>query len=196
MGPMAHLPDKQRLLAEVAPYRAKWSPRPADVTPEPAGPGEESVWDYPRPPELRPARGRARVIFAGETVADSENALRVVETAGAPVYYFPPADVMTDALKRADGVSICEWKGAAIYYDLIVGGERSEQAAFSYPDPLDDLGVGFLRIAGWFGFYPGRVDACYVGEEKVTPQPGSLYAGWVTSDIKGPIKGAPGTGHW
>ena len=104
-------------------------------------------------------------------------------------------------LAETDAVSVCEWKGAAVYYDAVhrdsaSGARRAEQAAFSYPDPLDDLGRGYARIAGWFGFYPGRVEACYVGEERVRPQPGGLYAGWVTKDIKGPVKGAPGTGHW
>lgn len=196
MARMSILPDKKTLLRDVAPYRGNWAPRPADVTPEPAGPGEESVWDYPRPPEVRPAPARSRVVFAGETIADSTEALRVVETAGAPVYYFSPADVALDFLSPTDRISVCEWKGAAVYYDIVMETGRSDLAAFSYPDPLDDLGQGYDRIAGWFGFYPGRVDACYVGDECVTPQPGALYAGWVTKTIKGPIKGAPGTGHW
>jgi len=193
---MANLPDNRQLLREVKPYRAKWSPRPADVTPEPYGPGEESVWDYPRPPEVRSAKGRARVEFAGKTVADSDKALRIVETAGAPVYYFPPEDVAEDRLASTAQISVCEWKGAAVYYNLACGDKHSAMAAFAYPDPLDDLGMGYARIAGWFGFYPGRVDGCYVGDEKVKPQPGEIYAGWVTQDIKGPIKGGPGTSHW
>lgn len=189
-------PSKESLLRRCAPARDKWGPRPPEITPEPAGPGEESVWDYPRPPQVRAAKARARVVFAGETLADSIRALRVVETAGAPVYYFPPQDVALDRLAETGAVSVCEWKGAAVYYDAVSGGDRAAQAAFSYPDPLDDLGCGFSRIAGWFGFYPGRVEACYVGEERVEPQPGGLYAGWVTKDIKGPVKGAPGTGRW
>lgn len=183
-------------MRRLAPHRESWGPRPASVTPEPAGPGEESVWDYPRPPEVRDAPARARVLFAGETLADSTRALRIVETAGAPVYYFPPEDVARHMLEETGALSVCEWKGAAFYYDAVAGERRSRDAAFSYPDPLDDLGCGFDRIAGWFGFYPGRVDACYVGEETAAPQPGEVYAGWVTPDIKGPIKGAPGTQGW
>ena len=190
------LPDKKALLRRVAAHRDKWGPRPADVAPEPAGPGEESVWDYPRPPEVRAAPAFARVVFAGKDIAASERALRIVETAGAPVYYFPPTDVDETVLKATDEISICEWKGAAVYYDIVANDRRVKNAAFAYPDPLDDLGQGYARIAGWCGFYPGRVDACYVGDEKVDPQPGEVYAGWVTSRIKGPIKGAPGTGHW
>ncbi|MHA7872467.1 MAG: DUF427 domain-containing protein [Hyphococcus sp.] len=193
---MSALPDKEKLLREVQPYRGNWAPRPAGLTPEPAGPDEESVWDYPRPPEVRPAKARARVVFAGETVADSDKALRIVETAGAPVYYFPPEDVIQAAFRETRQLSVCEWKGAAIYYDLVAGNARAAHAAFAYPDPLDDLGMGYARIAGWYAFYAGRVDACYVGDEKATPQPGGLYAGWVTQDIKGPIKGGPGTEHW
>jgi len=190
------LPSKESLLRRLAPARDKWGPRPAAAVPEPAGPGEESVWDYPRPPALRDAPARATVVFAGETLADSDRALRVVETAGAPVYYFPPEDVALDRLRETDLVSVCEWKGAAVYFDVVCGDRRAPRAAFSYPDPLDDLGRGFSRIAGWFGFYPGRVDACYVGGERVSPQPGSVYAGWMTRAVKGPVKGAPGTEHW
>ncbi|MEM8770279.1 MAG: DUF427 domain-containing protein [Pseudomonadota bacterium] len=178
------------------PHRDKWGPLPADVTPEPAGPDEESVWDYPRPPAVRDAPAPARVVFDGREIAASRRALRIVETAGAPVYYFPPENVDVSVLRETNDISVCEWKGAAAYFDLVSGKKVSKHAAFAYPDPLDDLGEGYARIAGWYGFYPARVDACYVGDEKVHPQSGNVYAGWVTSKIKGPIKGAPGTGHW
>ncbi len=193
---MPNLPPKAELLNAARAHRGQWGPRPNDVTPDPVGPGDESVWDYPRPPEIRPATARARVVFAGETIADSANVLRVVETAGAPVYYFPPADVRQGALVEAASVSVCEWKGAAQHYDIVVGGRRADGAAFAYPDPFDDPECDFSAIAGYVGFYPARVDACYVGDERVAPQPGNVYAGWVTRAIKGPIKGGPGTGHW
>ncbi len=194
-------PDKARLLREAAPHRAKWgqyadNTGPAEVTPEAVGPGDESVWGYPRPPELRPASAPARVVFAGRDIAASADALRVVETAGAPVYYFPPDAVDMAALEPSDIISVCEWKGAAAHFHINAGGRCAENAAFAYPDPFDDLGRGFARIAGWVGFYPARVDACYVGDERATPQPGGVYAGWVTKNIKGPVKGAPGTEHW
>ncbi len=166
------------------------------VVPEPVGPGEESVWDYPRPPVIEAVRDPVRVVFAGQEIAASTRAVRVLETAGAPVYYLPPEDVRMEHLKVRDGFSLCEWKGAAIYYDVLLDGQRADQAAFSYPDPLDDLAEGYAEIAGWIGFYPGRVDTCFVGEEKVTPQPGGVYAGWITKAIKGPIKGTPGTEGW
>lgn len=193
---MPSLPDKQGLLRQAAPRRGFWGPRPAHVRREQVGPGEESVWDYPRPPVIRPAGGRIRIDFAGETVAESDRAVKVCETAGAPVYYLPPDDVRTERLVPVDGVSVCEWKGAAVYFDLAVGERRSPQAAFSYPDPFDDLDEGYSAIAGWIGFYAGRVDAAWVGAEQARPQPGGLYAGWITDKIKGPVKGGPGSEGW
>lgn len=190
------LPDKALLLSRVAPYRGHWrhSARPARI--EPVGPGNESVWDYPRPPEIRDADGPVRVACGETGIAASERALRVCETAGAPVYYLPPDDVRMDLLVLKDDVSVCEWKGAAVYYDVALpDGTRVVNAGFAYPDPLDDLGQGFSRIAGWVGFYPGRL-ACFVGDERVRPQPGQFYAGWVTDRIKGPIKGVPGSEGW
>ena len=193
---MVKIPDRKWLLARVGPSRAAWrgSERPARI--EPAAEGEESVWEYPRPPELRAAMGPVRVEHGGQVIVHSTRALRVVETAGAPVYFVPPEDVIEGVLHETEYVTICEWKGAAVHYDLRLPGVRVEHAAFAYPDPLDDLDADMAKIAGWIAFYPARVDACFVGGEKVTPQPGGYYAGWVTSAIKGPIKGAPGTESW
>lgn len=190
------LPSKSDLLRSVAAARTKWAPQPAGVVREPVGPGEESVWDYPRPPIIEAVRDPVRVQFAGETIASSAKAVRVLETAGAPTYYVPPEDVRQDALRLREGFTVCEWKGAAVYYDVHAGGQVAEQAAYSYPDPFDDLAEGYAALAGWISFYPGRVDACFVGDEKVIAQSGDVYAGWITKAIKGPIKGAPGTGHW
>lgn len=193
---MAALPDKAWLLARVGPARAAWAdaPRPARI--EPAGPGEESVWDFPRPPELRPAPAPVRVEHGGETIAGSGRALRMCETAGAPVYLIPPDDVNTSYLRETDYVTVCEWKGAAVHYDVVTAAGTAAHAAFAYPDPLDDLGRDYGRIAGWVAFYPARVDACFVGSERVTPQPGGYYAGWVTRTLKGPVKGGPGSEGW
>lgn len=187
---------KARLLASVIGYRAPRTARPSRI--EPAGPGTESVWDYPRPPEIRPAGAPLRVDFAGRTVAATERGLRVVETSGAPVYYFPPEDVAKAPLRPSTAAgSVCEWKGEAVYYDLVApDGRISAEAAFAYPDPFDDLGQGYERIAGWVAFYAGRVDGAWVGDEQARPQPGGYYAGWVTNRIKGPIKGAPGSEGW
>ncbi len=187
---------KTALLKRLKPHREGWGPRPTGVTPEPAGPGEESVWDYPRPPLVRDAPGRVVVRHGGLTVADTDRAREIIETAGAPVPYIPPDDVRLDLLRRARGSSLCEWKGEAIYFDVVTSHQRARKAAFTYPDPLDDLERGYAGLAGWIAFYPGLVDEAWVDDLRARPQPGGLYAGWVTDRIKGPIKGVAGTERW
>lgn len=192
---MPRLPSHADLLRMLAPSRDKWGPPPPPgVTPEPVGPGQESVWDYPRPPKLRPLEARALVRWGDRVVADSRRCYEIVETAGAPVPYFPPEDVATDLLEVQDVVTLCEWKGAGLQYDLVDGNRRLDAAAFSYPDPLTDLGGGYEKAAGWYGFYPAKL-SCFLDGEAVRPQAG-IYAGWITDRIAGPVKGAPGTGHW
>lgn len=156
------------------------------------GPGQESVWDYPRPPRVEPVADRLRVVVDGVTVADTVSGLRVLETAGAPVYYFPPEDVRLDLLVDSPRTSVCEWKGEAAYHTVRVGGREIADAAWSYPRPL----AGYEPIAGHLAFYAGRVDEAWVGDERVTPQPGGFYGGWVTSRVVGPFKGEPGTLGW
>ena len=156
------------------------------------GPGQESVWDYPRPPRLEAVQAQIRVEFGGITLADTVRAMRVCETASPPTYYLPPEDVATDYLRPTSGRSLCEWKGRAHYYDVEVNGRRAPRAVWFYADPLP----GFEPIAGYLGFMAGAMDACTVGGERVTPQPGGFYGGWITSDLVGPFKGEPGTGHW
>lgn len=156
------------------------------------GPGQESVWDYPRPPALEPVQERLRVVFAGETVADTIAGYRVLETSHPPAYYFPPEDVARQFLEACEGQSSCEWKGAARYWDLNANGTRSERAAWSYPQP----GEAFEKIRGYFAFYAARVDECWVGEERARPQPGGFYGGWITSRVVGPFKGGPGSLRW
>lgn len=157
------------------------------------GPGQESVWDYPRPPRVEAVPERLRVIVAGETLADTTGGLRVLETAGPPVYYFPPADVRMDRLVRSPHATACEWKGEAGYWTYDDGsGRRIENIAWSYERPLP----GFESIAGYLAFYARLVDEAWVGDERATPQPGRFYGGWVTSRIIGPFKGEPGTSGW
>ncbi|MEM9751215.1 MAG: DUF427 domain-containing protein [Pseudomonadota bacterium] len=192
---MGELPDKARLLREVTRYRDA-SARLRPATTQTPGPGQTSVWDFPRPPRVEDVSKRLSVVQAGVTVAETARGKRVVETAGAPVYFFPPEDARRDLLRQTATVTVCEWKGAAIYFDLIVEGGESAEAAFSYPDPFDDLPEGYAELAGWIAFYASRTDACFVGEEQARPQPGGYYAGWVTDDLAGPIKGAPGTEGW
>lgn len=156
------------------------------------GPGQESVWDYPRPPRLEPSDRRIRVIFNGETVADSTHTYRVLETSHPPVYYIPLADVEQRYLLSTGRSSFCEWKGVAQYYDLVMGDLRVESALWRYPSPTEQ----FQAIADCVAFYPSKMDACYVDDEPVTAQPGDFYGGWITSQIVGPFKGGLGTWGW
>jgi uncharacterized protein (DUF427 family) len=165
------------------------APRPVPVVP---GPGQESVWDYPRPPRVEAVPERLRVVVAGETLADTTRGLRVLETAGAPVYYFPPADVRVDLLAPSPHTSYCEWKGSASYVTYDHDGRRIENIGWRYEAPSP----GYEAIAGYLAFYAGRVDEAWVGDEQATPQPGRFYGGWVTSRIVGPIKGEPGSAGW
>jgi uncharacterized protein (DUF427 family) len=156
---------------------------------EPA-PSQESVWDYPRPPRIEPSARRVRVIFNGETIADSTRAVRVLETSHPPVWYIPRDDVRADLLTRTELQTVCEWKGAATYWTLRVGDRVSENAAWSYERPVP----AFELSTGYLAFYPRRVDACYVDHELVQPQEGDFYGGWITSEIVGPYKGGQGVG--
>ncbi len=163
--------------------------RPERIVP---GPGQESVWDYPRPPRLEPVRERLRVSFGGETVAETDRGFRVLETSHPPVYYFPPTDLRREFLIAAGKRSVCEFKGVAVYWTLDVNGQRATAAAWSYPDPTD----GFREIADYLAFYASRVDGCWVGDERVAPQDGDFYGGWITSRIVGQFKGPAGTQGW
>ncbi len=165
-------------------------PDPEDI--QKPGPGQESVWDYPRPPRIEPVARPIRITFAGVEIAATTAAYRIVETAGAPGYYLPPHDVRTEFLRRNDHASLCEWKGQAHYWSLHVGTRAVENAAWSYPAPEPE----YAAIRDHFAFFAGRVDACYLGGERVSPQPGGFYGGWVTADIVGPFKGLPGSESW
>jgi uncharacterized protein (DUF427 family) len=160
--------------------------------PDPAGPGEESVWDYPRPPRVDPEHRRIRVTLGGVVIADTRSALRVLETSHPPTYYLPPADVVPDCLRPASGSSFCEWKGVARYFDVEAGGRSAPSGAWSYPDPTSP----FESLKDHVAFYCSLMDQCQVGDEIALPQPGGFYGGWVTSWIKGPFKGEPGTSGW
>lgn len=153
------------------------------------GPGQESVWDYPRPPRIDPDRRRVVVGDPSDPLADTTAAVRILETASPPTFYIPPDDVRTERLVLADGRSFCEWKGEARYWRL--ADTPGDPIGWTYPTPLPD----FLSIAEWFAFYPGRIE-CRVDGELVRPQAGGFYGGWVTSEIVGPHKGEPGTGGW
>jgi len=149
------------------------------------GPGQESVWDYPRPPRLEPCVQRVRVEFGGCTIADTLHAYRVLETSHPPTYYIPPEDVRLEFLKPSAKRSFCEFKGEASYWDLEAGARTSRDAAWTYEAPTQPYAI----LQDHFAFYAGRVDACFVDEERVRPQPGGFYGGWITSRVTGPFKG-------
>lgn len=153
---------------------------------------KESVWDYPRPPRLEPAPHHLKVVLFGKTVAETRNGFRVLETSSPPTYYFPPNDVLLDCLRSNRQQSLCEFKGQANYWDVVVDDRVREMAAWSYPMPGKDYG----QLADYLAFYPGRADACFVDDEKVAAQTGEFYGGWITSWLTGPFKGAPGTEAW
>lgn len=152
----------------------------------------ESVWDFPRPPRLEPTPRRIQVLVAGTTIADSSQALRLLETSHPPTYYIPPGDVRMDLLKRTDRRSFCEFKGAAAYYSLEVGDRQSANCAWSYPAPVP----AYEALRDHLAFFAGLVDECWVDDEKAQAQPGGFYGGWITSDLEGPFKGGAGTLGW
>ena len=162
------------------------------------GRGQESVWDYPRPPRLEAVDRKVKVVFGGVTLAYTTRAKRVLETSHPPVYYIPRQDIQMEFLRGAGHTSHCEWKGRASYYDIATKGEITGEAksekrvAWHYPDPVPE----FEGLKDHVAFYPNRMDACWVGGEKVEAQEGDFYGGWITSDIVGPFKGAPGTWGW
>lgn len=155
------------------------------------GSGEESVWDYPRPPRLAADDRHVVVRAAGVVIADSIGAIRVLETASPPAFYLPPHDVDLTRLVPASGSSLCEWKGPATYWSIEVGDTTLDRAAWSYENPS----AGYEQIAGHLSFYPARL-ACTVDGVRVEPQPGGFYGGWVTPEVVGPFKGEGDTGWW
>jgi uncharacterized protein (DUF427 family) len=152
----------------------------------------ENVWDYPRPPALERVARPIRIVFAGETIAQTAASFRVLETSHPPVYYLPPAAFLPGVLLAAPGGSFCEWKGQAVYWTIQSGGRQAAAAGWSYPDPTP----AFRDIADHIAVYAGKMDACFVGEEQVIPQPGGFYGGWITSEVTGPFKGIPGSMGW
>lgn len=156
---------------------------------EPAA-GQESVWDYPRPPALVTCDSLVEVKTKQGVLASTRSSLRVLETASPPTYYLPPDAVdLAQLVRTADG-SFCEWKGQATYWALADDPQR-RSVGWSYEGPHHT----FAAIDGHLSFYPGLI-ACFVDGERVTPQPGQFYGGWITRKLAGPFKGEPGTGHW
>jgi uncharacterized protein (DUF427 family) len=161
-------------------------------TPDPVSDGQESVWSYPRPPRLERANAHLVVVLGGQTIAETNDAYRVLETSHPPNYYFPPSDVDADTISSAAGATFCEFKGRAAYWAVTGGNQSVAQGAWSYPSPSPS----FAPIRDHYAFYAGRMDACYVDGELVVPQPGDFYGGWITSRVVGPFKGGTGTRSW
>lgn len=157
-----------------------------------AGPGQESVWDYPRPPRAEPRSERVVVRLGGHVIADTTSTVRVLETSHPPVYYLPVDAFPPGVLVPAEGTSFCEFKGEAHYFDVVAGGVTVSRGAWTYPDPAR----GFEALSTRVALYPGRMESCEVDGEKVAAQAGDFYGGWITANIVGPFKGAPGTNGW
>jgi uncharacterized protein (DUF427 family) len=156
------------------------------------GPGQESVWDYPRPPRVETCSKLVVVEFNGEVIARTTRALRLLETSHAPTFYVPPEDVRHEFLVPSARRSFCEWKGQAAYFSVKVRERIAPDAAWAYPTPAPEQ----TRLRNHVAFYASRVDNCYVGGERVTPQPGEYYGGWITSEVVGPFKGEAGSAGW
>ncbi|MCW2623081.1 MAG: hypothetical protein JWL64_2683 [Frankiales bacterium] len=163
--------------------------RPA---PLPTAPGQESVWSYPRPPRVEPDRREVVVVLGGVEVCRTSRAQRVLETSHPPGWYLPIEDALAGVLEPAEGTSYCEWKGLAAYFDLVAGGVRAPRAAWAYAAPVP----AYASLRGTFSLYPEAVDEVLVAGERVRPQPGGFYGGWVTGEVVGPFKGGPGSMYW
>ncbi len=152
----------------------------------------ESVWDYPRPPRVETTDRLVRVELAGRVIAESSRSLRVLETSHPPVFYIPRSDIGESFIRASTHTSFCEFKGEASYLDVVVEDRVATDAGWEYPAPSR----GYEALKDHVAFYPGRVDACFVDSEKVKPQDGGFYGGWITAEIVGPFKGAAGTRGW
>lgn len=160
--------------------------------PDQTGPGQESVWDYPRPAVAEPSDRHIVIRHKGIVLADTRSSRRTLETSHPPTYYLPQDDIAMDLLSPNPRRSLCEWKGQARYWDVAIGGDRFEGVGWSYPDPTS----AFAPVAGHIAFYADPFDECLVDGEQVRPQPGGFYGGWITSREAGPFKGVPGSRFW
>ncbi len=160
--------------------------------PDPIAPGQESVWDYPRPPALVASDELVTAVLGGVEICETSTSYRVLETSHPPTYYLPRSAFREGALVPAHGSSWCEWKGEASYLDLAGGPTVRPRAAWYYPQPSPR----FAALRGHVALYPGQMDECLVDGERVQAQPGGFYGGWITSGVVGPFKGGPGSSGW
>lgn len=177
------------LTPQIERARTKWryTGRGRPSFAEEPDPDQRSVWDFPRPPVIEPVDVALRVEFGGLVVARTEQGRCVLETAGAPTYYFPPRDVIGDLIQRTERTFLCEWKGVSNATSVGAISDAGWVLTAVFPE--------FISLFGWYAFYPQQLQ-CFVGDEQVRAQPGGYYGGWVTHDLTGPIKGAPGSGSW
>lgn len=161
-------------------------------TPDKPGPGQESVWDYPRPPAIERTSSLLRVELAGRTIAETTRGWRILETSQPPAYYFPRADIDLSTLVPSAHRTFCEWKGTARYWTAVVGDREVDDIAWEYEHPT----AAYAAIAGHLAFYAQKADACFVDGERVQAPEGLFYGGWITSKVVGPFKGGPGSAHW
>ena len=178
-----------RFAAERQRWRNARRERPTPLVP---GPGQVSVWDFPRPPRLERVEARVTVEAGEIPLADSFQTLRVCETSSPPAYYVPASDVRMELLEPSPRETFCEWKGLACYWSLNADGKLVKDVAWSYPDPDEP----YAALRHHLAFHAGRVDRCSVGGARVVPQPGEYYGGWITPDLVGPFKGEPGSEAW
>jgi len=160
--------------------------------PDPVGPGQQSVWSFPRPASAERCGAHVRIEHDGLVIADTKASIRTLETSHPPSYYIPPDAIAPGVLRRAVGSSFCEWKGSAHYWDVVTGDFVFSRVGWSYPDPSPQ----FAMLRGHVAFYAGPFDRCSVDGETVVPQPGDFYGGWITSDLAGPFKSVPGSMGW
>ena len=162
------------------------------VRADPVVPGQESVWAYPRPAVAQPTGHHLKIVHQAVVIAETRHGVRTLETSHPPSYYFPASDVTMTLLRSSSRRSFCEWKGNARYFDLVLGEDVLPAVAWSYPDPS----ASFACLRDHLAFYAAPFDACFVDGERVRPQPGGFYGGWVTSHVAGPFKGVPGSHFW
>ena len=160
--------------------------------PDAPGPGQESVWSYPRPAIAEFTARHLYIAHRGITLADSRRCIRTLETSHPPSYYVPPADITTSLLRQSTRQSFCEWKGHARYFHVIIGNEVLRDSAWTYPNPTE----AFIGLRDHLAFYAAAFDTCLIDGEQVIPQPGGFYGGWITSHVAGPFKGVPGSAFW
>ena len=161
-------------------------------TPLPTAAGQESVWDYPRPPRVERSAETVEVVLGGVVVARTTSSLRVLETSHPPTYYLPSGAFLDGVLRPTAGHTYCEWKGQASYVDLVTDAATAPRAGWTYPQPV----AGFEALVGHYAVMPGLVDECRVDGEVVRPQGGGFYGGWITDRVVGPFKGGPGSHGW